>query len=119
MAPGSGKKRLPAVDLGASDKPIKETASLRAGFTGGYRRDCIFSRDRDPPILIAEADYGSRMGTAMSTRSPAPHLRGHLLQWHILLSLFFCLTLALAPTLAEARAGSSYSGSGKSSSSSM
>jgi predicted lipid-binding transport protein (Tim44 family) len=42
-----------------------------------------------------------------------------LLQWRILLSLFFCLTLALAPSLAEARAGSSFSSSGKSSSSSM
>ena len=38
--------------------------------------------------------------------------------WHLLLSLLFCLTLALAPSLAEARAGSSYSSGGKSSSSS-
>ena len=51
----------------------------------------------------------------MSIRSAS----GHLLQWRILLSLFFCLTLALAPSLAEARAGSSYSSGGKSSSSSM
>src|SRR5689334_11692992 len=28
-----------------------------------------------------------------------------LLNWRVLLSLFFCLTLALAPSLAEARAG--------------
>lgn len=39
--------------------------------------------------------------------------------WRILLSLFFCLSLALAPSLAEARAGSSYSGFGKSAPSSM
>jgi predicted lipid-binding transport protein (Tim44 family) len=39
--------------------------------------------------------------------------------WCILLSLFFCLSLALAPSLAEARAGSSYSGFGKSAPSSM
>ena len=52
----------------------------------------------------------------MLRRSPSGHL---LLQWRILLSLFFCLALALAPTLAEARAGSSFSSSGKSSSSSM
>jgi predicted lipid-binding transport protein (Tim44 family) len=51
----------------------------------------------------------------MSRRSPS----AHPLQWRILLSLFFCLTLALAPTLAEARAGSSFSSSGRSSSSSM
>ena len=51
----------------------------------------------------------------MSIRSAS----GHLLQWRILLSLLFCLTLALAPSLAEARAGSSYSSGGKSSSSSM
>ena len=55
----------------------------------------------------------------MSRRSLPKPLSGRLLQWHILLSLFFCLTLALAPSLAEARAGSSSSGSGKSSSSSM
>ncbi len=47
----------------------------------------------------------------MSRRSPS----GHLLQWRILLSLFFCLSLALAPSLAEARAGSSYSSGGASS----
>ena len=52
----------------------------------------------------------------MLRRSPSGHL---LLQWRILLSLFFCLALALAPTVAEARAGSSFSSSGKSSSSSM
>jgi len=46
----------------------------------------------------------------MTTRLPS---------WRILLSLFFCLSLALAPSLAEARAGSSYSGFGKSAPSSM
>jgi predicted lipid-binding transport protein (Tim44 family) len=46
----------------------------------------------------------------MSTRSPPRHLSGHILPWRILLSVFFCLTLALAPSLAEARAGSSSSG---------
>jgi predicted lipid-binding transport protein (Tim44 family) len=55
------------------------------------------------------------MDIDMSIRSAS----GHLLQWRILLSLFFCLSLALAPSLAEARAGSSYSSGGKSSSSSM
>jgi len=43
------------------------------------------------------------MDIDMSIRSAS----GHLLQWRILLSLFFCLTLALTPSLAEARAGSS------------
>ncbi|HEV2333988.1 MAG TPA: TIM44-like domain-containing protein [Stellaceae bacterium] len=37
-----------------------------------------------------------------------------ILEWRILLALFFCLTLALAPSLAEARAGSSSSGAGSS-----
>jgi predicted lipid-binding transport protein (Tim44 family) len=55
----------------------------------------------------------------MSKQSPAPLLRRPLSNWRILLSLLFCLSLALAPSLAEARAGSSYSGGGKSSSSSM
>ena len=39
--------------------------------------------------------------------------------WYILFALLFCFSLALAPSLAEARAGSSYSSGGKSSSSSM
>ncbi len=50
----------------------------------------------------------------MSRRSPQKPLLGHILQWRILLSLVFCLTLALAPSLAEARAGSSSSGAGSS-----
>jgi predicted lipid-binding transport protein (Tim44 family) len=44
---------------------------------------------------------------------------GRRAQWRVFLSLFFCLTLALAPSLAEARAGGSVSGSGKSSYSGM
>ncbi len=55
----------------------------------------------------------------MSRRSLSTHLIRRQPQWYILMLLFFCLTLALAPSLAEARAGSSSSGSGKSSSSSM
>src|SRR5437588_3752425 len=51
---------------------------------------------------------------AMSRRSPFQHLLGHTVRWRGLLALFFCLTLALAPSLAEARAGSSYSGGGSS-----
>ncbi len=51
----------------------------------------------------------------MSTQSPLQHLA----RWRMPLSLFFCLALALAPSLADARAGSSSSGGGKSSSSSM
>jgi predicted lipid-binding transport protein (Tim44 family) len=51
---------------------------------------------------------------AMSRRSPPGSLSGHIVQWRLLLALFFCLTLALAPSLAEARAGSSYSGGGSS-----
>ena len=39
-------------------------------------------------------------------------LSGHLRQWRILVLLFFCLALAFAPSLAEARAGSSFGGSG-------
>src|SRR5260221_8093740 len=50
----------------------------------------------------------------MSRRSPQMPLSRHILQWRILLALFFCLTLALAPSLAEARAGSSVGGGGSS-----
>src|SRR5205823_4641400 len=52
----------------------------------------------------------ARMDLAMSKRSPP---------LYILFALLFCLSLALAPSLAEARAGSSYSSGGKSSTSSM
>jgi predicted lipid-binding transport protein (Tim44 family) len=51
----------------------------------------------------------------MSIQSPLQHLA----RWRIPLSLFFCLALALAPSLADARAGSSTSGGGKSSFSSQ
>src|SRR5216684_4360280 len=50
----------------------------------------------------------------MSRRSAPQPLFGRILEWRILLSLFFCLALALAPSLAEARAGSSSSGGGSS-----
>ena len=50
----------------------------------------------------------------MSRRLPQTHLPGRLLDWRILLSLAFCLTLALAPSLAEARAGATSSGGGSS-----
>src|SRR5256714_15300952 len=51
----------------------------------------------------------------MSIQSPLQHLA----RWRMPLSLFFCLALALTPSLADARAGSSSSGGGKSSSSGM
>lgn len=54
----------------------------------------------------------------MSRKFTARSVLRRLVSWRTLLSLFFCLNLALAPSLAEARAGSSSSG-GKSSSSSM
>ena len=50
----------------------------------------------------------------MSSRSLPKPLSGRILEWRILLAVFFCLTLALAPSLAEARAGSSSTSSGSS-----
>jgi predicted lipid-binding transport protein (Tim44 family) len=41
----------------------------------------------------------------MTRRSPVTATVSRLFDWQVLLSLFFCLTLALAPSLAEARAG--------------
>jgi predicted lipid-binding transport protein (Tim44 family) len=41
----------------------------------------------------------------MTRRSPVTAGASRLLDWRVLLSLFFVLTLALAPSLAEARAG--------------
>jgi predicted lipid-binding transport protein (Tim44 family) len=49
----------------------------------------------------------------MSRRS-APWRLPAVAQWRALVALFFCLTLALAPSLAEARAGRSFSGGGSS-----
>ena len=51
----------------------------------------------------------------MSIRTPLQQLAG----WRIPVLLFFCLALALSPSLAEARAGSSSSSGGKSSFSGM
>ena len=41
----------------------------------------------------------------MTRRSPVATAAAHLLDWRVLLSVFFCLMLALAPSLAEARGG--------------
>ena len=41
----------------------------------------------------------------MTRRSPVTTAAVRLFDWRVLLSLFFCLTLALAPSLAEARGG--------------
>jgi predicted lipid-binding transport protein (Tim44 family) len=55
----------------------------------------------------------------MSRILPARHALRQTAQWRLLLSLFVCAVLALAPAVAEARAGGSHSSFGKSSSSSM
>jgi predicted lipid-binding transport protein (Tim44 family) len=47
----------------------------------------------------------------LSRRLASPPL-SDIRRWRILLSLFFCLALAFAPSLAEARAGSSFGGAG-------
>jgi predicted lipid-binding transport protein (Tim44 family) len=41
----------------------------------------------------------------MTRRSPVATAAAYLFDWRVLLSVFFCLTLALAPSLAEARGG--------------
>ncbi len=41
----------------------------------------------------------------MTKPSPVTIAAVRLFDWRVLLSLFFCLTLALAPSLAEARGG--------------
>jgi predicted lipid-binding transport protein (Tim44 family) len=55
----------------------------------------------------------------MTRRLPAWLLPGYLMQWRLLLALFFCLTIAFAPSLADARAGRSFSSGGGSSFSGM
>lgn len=50
----------------------------------------------------------------MSKRSALVLLPRSAARWRLLLTLFFCLAMALAPSLAEARAGRSYSGGGSS-----
>jgi predicted lipid-binding transport protein (Tim44 family) len=55
----------------------------------------------------------------MSTRLAPLPVPGHILKgripvWRILVPVFFCIALSLAPSLAEARAGSSFSGGGSS-----
>src|SRR5712691_7544402 len=74
----------------------------------------VFCRRADALYLGTSAFFAARTEMIMSRRSAAQPLLGHMVQWRILLPLFFCLTLALAPSLAEARAGSSSSGGGSS-----
>jgi predicted lipid-binding transport protein (Tim44 family) len=50
------------------------------------------------------------MVMAMTRHLPSRLLPDHFVQWRILLALFFCLTIAFAPSLAEARAGRSSGG---------
>ncbi len=56
---------------------------------------------------------------AMSRRLPSQHPLGRLLQRRVLLALLFGLTIALAPSLGDARAGRSFSTGGGSSFSGM
>jgi predicted lipid-binding transport protein (Tim44 family) len=56
--------------------------------------------------------FGSGADMTLLRRSASQPVSGHIRQWRILLSLFFCLALVFAPTLAEARAGSSFGGGG-------
>ena len=51
------------------------------------------------------------MSRPLPLRCPAPR---RLIQWRLILTLFFCLAMALAPGLAEARAGRSFSFGGHS-----
>src|SRR6266849_2948446 len=74
----------------------------------------VFCRRADALYLGTSAFFAARTEMTMSRRSAAQPLLGRMVQWRILLPLFFCLTLALAPSLAEARAGSSSSGGGSS-----
>lgn len=46
----------------------------------------------------------------MSRKLPASHTLWRIVQWRVLLATCVCLTLALAPAIAEARAGGSSSG---------
>ena len=46
----------------------------------------------------------------MTRQSPSRLLPGHLMQCRLVLTLLFCLTVALAPSLADARAGRSFGG---------
>src|SRR5207244_10936083 len=52
--------------------------------------------------------------TAMSSHALSLHVFRRLLQWRVLMALLFALTMALAPSLADARAGRSYSSGGSS-----
>ena len=54
---------------------------------------------------IVGASFRLASGPDMTRRSPLPAAASRLLDWRVLLSLFFVLTLALAPSLAEARGG--------------
>jgi hypothetical protein len=96
--------------LGTATVPIKES-----------RSGCFFRRLASLPILRHEtlsSLYGSRTNLPMSPQSlslplvPLPARRRE--RWRALVMVLFCLALALAPSLAEARAGRSFSFGGSS-----
>src|SRR2546423_9298945 len=95
-----------------SEAECQETAAIVARLSRPIRLPPPAAKPHMHPLMLP-LEQGQDF--TMSTQSPLQHLA----RWRMPLSLFFCLTLALAPSLADARAGSSSSGGGKSSSSSM
>src|SRR6266851_1032119 len=115
-APGNGSTNS-LVDLGTPEPSVKEPASAHRrehGSAGGPPNRLAFCRRADALYLGTTAFYAARTEMIMSRRSTPQPLIGRILEWRILLLLFFCVALALAPSLAEARAGSSSSGGGSS-----
>src|SRR3954468_20070867 len=63
-------------------------------------------------MIACFSPLGFRTETTMTIRAHLAARPTCLPHWRVLLSLFFCLTLALAPSLAEARAGGGKSSMG-------
>src|SRR6266851_1612506 len=116
-APGNGSTNS-IVDLGTPQPPVKQplvTASPRNATAGAPAESICLLPPRRRPIFRHQGVLSRADGEMIMSRRSAPQpLLGRILEWRILLLLFFCAALALAPSLAEARAGSSSSGGGSS-----
>src|ERR1700761_2168805 len=119
QAPGTGT-RITSLDLRRVSAAFKKAASKAQALSLSRpgRRHRAFQAERHPPysarptlcrIGVRPSRSDGRTGLAMLTQV---HVEAATRRWRVWLSLLFCLMLALAPSLADARAGSSFSGGG-------
>jgi len=88
--------------LGAGDRPIKQARGPLAGSTAIGAPAVIFRSAVLPPAPAHTICIRMRLSLKFWASGTMPR---RLLKWRIMLALFFCASVALAPAIVEARAG--------------